>query len=106
MSAGFAYIWMYDVRDGCEWDFEALYGPDGAWVRLFRKSADYLGTDLLHDRKVTRRYVTVDRWESEQAHREFVTAHKQEFSALDRKGEQLTTQETHIGDFGVVGSRT
>jgi len=104
MNAGFVYIWLYDVREGSELDFETLYGPDGGWAQLFRKSAQYLGTDLLRDRSKKSRYVTVDRWSSEASHREFVSAHREEFAELDRKGERLTTKETGIGDFDVVRS--
>ena len=104
MNAGFVYIWMYDVREGCELDFETLYGPDGGWAQLFRKSPQYLGTDLLHDRLKKGRYVTVDRWVSEASHREFVSEHREEFAELDLKGEQFTTNETGIGDFDVVRS--
>jgi len=104
MNAGFVYIWVYDVREGCEPDFETLYGPDGGWAQLFRKSAQYLGTELLRDRSQKRRYVTVDRWSSETSHREFVSEYREEFAELDRKGERLTTKETRLGDFDVVGS--
>ena len=104
MGVGYVYIWVYDVREGCELDFETLYGPDGGWAQLFRKSGEYLGTELLRDRSKERRYVTVDRWTSKTSHREFVSKHGEEFAALDRKGERLTTKETRIGDFDVVGS--
>ncbi len=104
MGAAFVYIWMYDVREGCEQDFETLYGPDGGWAQLFRKSGEYLGTDLLCDQGVNGRYVTVDRWTTSESHREFVSAHREEFAALDCKGEELTRKESRIGDFDVVRS--
>jgi heme-degrading monooxygenase HmoA len=104
MGAGFVYIWMYDVREGCELDFETLYGPDGGWAQLFRKSERYLGTDLLRDRSKKRSYVTVDRWISETSHREFVSEHGEGFAKLDGEGERLTSKETRLGDFDVVGS--
>ncbi len=105
IGAGFVYIWMYHVREGCELNFETLYGPAGGWAQLFRKSAQYLGTDLLRDWSKKRRYVTVDRWISESSHREFVSGHREEFAELDRKGERLTTKETRIGDFDVVRAK-
>ena len=103
-TAGFVYIWSYRVREGCEGDFEALYGSDGAWVRLFRKSPEFLGTDLLRDRNTESHYVTVDQWTSERAHREFVASHRKEFNDLDSQGERLTTKETQLGDFEIVRS--
>ena len=104
MNEDFVYIWKYVVREGCELDFETLYGPDGGWAQLFRKGAQYLGTDLLRDRSKKRSYVTVDHWVSETSHREFVSEHGEEFAELDLKGERLTTKETRIGDFDVVKS--
>jgi heme-degrading monooxygenase HmoA len=101
---GFTYVWSYEVRETCESDFERLYGPDGGWARFFRKSPNYLGTDLLRDRKKKNRYVTVDRWDSEQAHRRFVSEHREEFDELDRQGEVLTENESLIGNFDPAGT--
>jgi len=100
---GFAYVWSYEVRYGSEVDFEKLYGPAGGWAQLFRKSPNYLGTDLLRDRKKKYRYLTVDRWDSEQAHRTFVSEHREEFDELDRQGEALTKNESLIGNFDRAG---
>jgi heme-degrading monooxygenase HmoA len=104
MEAGFVYIWEYDVREGCELDFEALYGPKGSWARLFQKCPQYLGTELLRDRSTERHYVTIDRWATEDSHREFVSVHREEFEELDGKGERLTSREASIGDFDAVKS--
>lgn len=103
-NAGFTYVWSYEVRGGCEVDFESLYGPGGGWAKLFRQSPDYLGTNLLRDRKNKNRYVTIDGWDSEEAHRRFVSEHRLEFEALDRQGEALTQSETLIGHFDPAGS--
>jgi hypothetical protein len=102
MSMEFVYIWWYEVREGRELEFETLYGPDGGWAHLFRKSVQYLGTDLLRDRDKERGYVTIDRWESESAYRGFVVEHRDEFAELDRQGEQFTTKETPLGEFNAV----
>ena len=101
--AGFAYLWSYDVHEGREADFEKLYGSAGGWAMFFRKSARYRGTILLRDRKNPSRYVTIDRWDSEEAHRSFVSEHREEFEGLDRQGEELTKNETSIGNFGPAG---
>ena len=103
MKANFVYLWTYDVREGCEADFEALYGPDGGWAQLFRRSTQYLGTDLLRDRSRKRRYVSVDRWASGASHRDFASEHPEEIADLDRRGERLTTSEARIGEFDVMG---
>ncbi len=103
-ASGFTYVWSYEVRDGHESDFERLYGPNGGWSQFFRKSPNYLGTDLLRDRKNKNRYITVDRWDSEEAHRRFISVHREEFDELDRQGEALTENENLIGNFDPAGT--
>ena len=99
-QAGFAYIWRYRVDQQERREFEALYGPGGGWERLFSRSKEYLGTELLKSPDGS--YVTVDRWTSRHSHRAFVKENRQEFDALDRRGEALTRQEELIGEFTVL----
>lgn len=60
----YIYIWHFDVADGKERECEAVYGQDGAWVRLFKSDEAYLGTTLLKDFQIPGRYITIDRWEN------------------------------------------
>lgn len=95
----FIYIWAYRVSSEHADGFRDLYGPGGAWARLFRRADGYLGTDLYRDRNDGDRYVTIDRWESEEAFRRFRTTFADRFERLDRKGERLTLDETFLGEF-------
>lgn len=45
----FVVVWEFRVRPGQEAEFEARYGPDGDWARLFRLGEGYGGTVLLRD---------------------------------------------------------
>ena len=101
-SDSFAYMWVYRVLPERAEEFVELYGPEGAWVRLFRRAPGYLGTDLYADRDDETRFVSIDRWESEAAFREFRDRFVEEFQRLDREGERLTLEETQIGEFGSV----
>ncbi len=92
-------IWEFKVRPGREAEFEARYGADGSWVRLFRSAPGYLDTLLLRDREERGRYLTLDRWESEEAHRDFRRARAAEVDALDRECEALTLSEREMGRF-------
>ena len=107
MDEGFTCIWKYEVSVGREMEFETLYGPKGAWARFFEKSSQYLGTDLLRDRGKEPDcvgYLTIDRWQSEDAYRAFLREHPEEYAALDREGDRLTTSETCLGEFVPVAS--
>ena len=96
----FIYIWAYRVQPPRADEFRRLYGPEGAWVRLFRQAAGYLDTHLYRDRNDGDRYVTIDRWESEEAFRSFRARFAEEFERLDSEGEHLTLEETPLGEFG------
>lgn len=95
----FVTLWEFEVKRGCEEFFESLYGPEGAWARLFRRDPRYHGTRLLRDAARGRVYLTLDFWESREAHEEFARAHAGDYQALDRECELLTARETRIGVF-------
>ena len=59
-DAPFLLIWEFSVRSGSERQFEEVYGPDGAWMRLFRTAKGYLRTELHRDSNDPRRYLTFD----------------------------------------------
>lgn len=99
----FAYVWEFTVAAERRAEFERAYGGDGDWVALFRRSPDYLGTDLLRDRGDPGRYLTVDRWRSAAARAEFLQGHAEAISAIDHRCETLTLAERHLGDFDAVG---
>ena len=97
----FVVVWRFEIAEEKMTAFEAAYGPEGAWAQLFRKSPQYLGTELLRDAYVPGSYLTIDRWTSEADFRAFRKAHDQEYEALDRECDALTGRETRIGAYTV-----
>lgn len=97
----FIVLWQFDVAEEQAAAFEAAYGPQGSWAKLFGAAADYLGTELLRDAYVPGRYVTIDRWTSEDAFRAFRAVHDAEYEQLDRACDVLTASESRIGAFTV-----
>ena len=41
----YVIVWRFTAADPVT--FEEHYGPNGTWAQLFRRSGDYLRTDLL-----------------------------------------------------------
>jgi heme-degrading monooxygenase HmoA len=95
----FVVVWQFEIAEEKVAAFEAAYGPDGTWARLFRNSPDYLGTEFLHDAYIPFAYLTIDRWASEDAFRAFRKDHDPEYEALDRSCDSLTSRETRIGAY-------
>jgi heme-degrading monooxygenase HmoA len=97
----FVVVWQFEIVEEKIANFEAAYGPDGAWAQLFRTSPDYRGTELLRDAYIPGSYLTVDRWSSEEAFRAFRKEHDSAYEALDRHCDELTSRETRVGAYTV-----
>jgi heme-degrading monooxygenase HmoA len=97
----FVVVWQFEVIEEKIAAFEAAYGPDGSWAQLFRSSPSYQGTELLRDAYVPGSYMTIDRWNSEEDFRAFRKTHDQDYEALDRACDALTSRESRIGAYTV-----
>jgi heme-degrading monooxygenase HmoA len=95
----FVVVWQFEIAEEKVAGFEATYGPEGTWAKLFRTSPDYLGTELLRDAYISGSYLTVDRWASEDAFRAFRKDHDADYEKLDRDCDALTSRETRIGAY-------
>lgn len=98
----FVSIWEFKVRAGSEAEFEHHYGPEGTWVQLFRRSDQFRGTWLLHDRHDPQRYLTLDHWTDEAAYKAFRSEFSDEYASIDEQTESLTESETPLGRFDAV----
>ncbi|HKD59591.1 MAG TPA: antibiotic biosynthesis monooxygenase [Terracidiphilus sp.] len=97
----FVVVWQFEIAEEKIASFEAAYGPEGNWAKLFRSSPEYLGTELLRDAFVQGSYLTIDRWTSEEAFRCFRKQNDAAYEELDRECDALTSRETRIGAYQV-----
>ena len=88
-------LWRFRARSGREAEFEAAYGDDGTWARFFRTGRGFLGTELM--RGTDGAYLTIDRWDTEEAYRAFRDAFAEPYAKLDARCSALTIDETLIG---------
>ena len=98
-SGPVAYLWEYSVKPERFRDFERIYGPNGEWAQLFRRSPAYRGTTLLRDSAASARYLTLDHWDSEQAFLQFKASFAREYAELDQQCEPLTLDERMLGTY-------
>ena len=100
----YVIVWEFIIQADFAGEFEAIYGPQGDWARLFAKAEDYRGTQLLRDISSPSRYVTLDLWTSREAHEKFRREYDRDYKALDERCAKLTLTETKLGEFDrVVG---
>jgi heme-degrading monooxygenase HmoA len=95
----YVIVWEFIVATENKAQFEAVYGPEGEWAKLFASSEGYLQTQLLRDTSNLQRYLTLDLWTSRQAHEDFRSQNAAEYQALDARCECLTMREAKLGDF-------
>ena len=95
----FVILWEFKVKEGSRKRFESVYGPGGAWAKLFARDAAYQGTHLFRDTKRALVYLTSDTWASRAAYEEFRLKHRAEYAALDAECAALTSSERRLGFF-------
>ena len=101
----FVVMWEFEPRPEAVPGFVRAYGPDGEWIALFRRSPDYLGTELLRDADAPSRYVTIDRWTSREAYERFRAERADQYRAIDERCERLMEHEAFAGAFEVTPER-
>jgi quinol monooxygenase YgiN len=95
----FVILWEFEVKPGNKKRFESVYGPGGAWAKLFAQDTAYQGTHLFQDTNRPLVYLTSDTWSSRAAYEEFRLKHRAEYTALDAECEELTSSERRLGFF-------
>ena len=92
-------VWKYEVDQALRQEFEAEYGPNGAWSRLFGVSDGYLDS-LLHadaDRRST--YLLIDRWRDQESYDAFKAEYGVAYNKQSRAFERLYVKEELVGAF-------
>ena len=98
----YVYLWEFFVPDEHRQAFERDYADGGAWTQLFRRAPGYVGTELLADRELPGRYVTIDRWTDLAAYKAFRLDYADDYRALDTQCEGYTRREVALGTFDAV----
>lgn len=92
----FVRIWEYEVSGDRAAAFTAAYAADGAWGELFDRAAGFLGTELYRDTARAGRFLTIDRWRTEEDWRSFLHAFGPAYESLDARLEGLAVAERSL----------
>ena len=96
----FVIVWRFEVKPGCEQEFERAYGSNGVWAEFFATDPGFINVELLRDAGNPRVFLTIDRWKAEKNYDEFSRQNASRYREIDKQCERLTLQETLIGKFG------
>jgi hypothetical protein len=91
----------FKVCEGCETDFEKVFGQDGIWPELLRRSGQYLGSELQVDSKADRQYKLFDYWRSHEGFEGFRKEHQQAYEKFSEliASEGWIEREVLLGSF-------
>jgi hypothetical protein len=98
-ASAYIVVWEYQVRPECTAEFVAAYGPEGDWARLFRRSPEFQGVELLGSAGNQGRFFTLDHWTSSAAMDLFLNSNATAYDVLDRRFGGLTVWERRIGGY-------
>ena len=90
-------IWQYRVNAEHINKFMELYGPNGEWDKLFGKSRDFQGTELLNQEGSDNIFITIDNWNSKEAYDAFIKDNRTDYNNIDQIGDAYTNSEKLIG---------
>lgn len=89
-------IWELKVKFKEHEKFEHFYDAKGDWVKFFRKSPDYAGTDILESGEGDGIFLVIDEWNSEEAFPEFVKSWKADYDLLEEKAKTVSRSKKRI----------
>ena len=94
-----AVVWQFDIRTGASDDFERLYGADGPWTKLSRRSRSYLGSSFLRDIGSENRYLLVEYWGEMMVYEKHLADLSEQVKALEEQRARLVERMETVGVF-------
>jgi heme-degrading monooxygenase HmoA len=76
-------VWEFVTREMAEQRFVLVFGPGGAWSKLFSDAPGFRGTTLLCDTSDSLRFLVFDLWESALAREEYLEQHSDASSHVE-----------------------
>lgn len=97
-----AFAWQFEIKTGCEREFEQLIGAGGAWHALARRSRSFLGSSFLKDLAQPTRYLLVEYWSEMLVYERHQADFSDEIRDLEVQRDALVETMMPMGIFGAL----
>jgi quinol monooxygenase YgiN len=97
-----AVVWQFDVLPGKNEEFELLYGADGPWTALGRRSRSFLGSSFLKDLAQPSRYIVIEYWSEMVVYERHHADFEDEVQKLEQQRQALLQQSVPLGLFNAL----
>src|SRR5215218_7887343 len=94
-----AIMWQFDVKAGRQKEFEQLYGVEGEWTVINRRTRSYLGSSFLHDQSRESRYIIVEYWSEMLVYEEHRASRAAAIVSLEERSAALVESMEPLGIF-------
>jgi hypothetical protein len=97
-----AFAWQFEIKMGCEPQFEHLVGADGPWHALARRSRSFLGSSFLRDVAQPTRYLLIEYWSEMLVYEKYQADFSDEIRQIEVERDALVETMTPIGIFAAL----
>ena len=97
-----AVVWQVEIHEGKSEEFEQLYGANGEWTKLSRKSRSFLGSSFLRDLASETRYMIVEYWGEMVVYEKHLAEFAPQVKALEEKRLRLVERVHPLGVFSAL----
>ncbi len=94
-----AIMWQFDVKHGRETEFEQLYGADGEWTAINRRTRSYLGTSFLRDQNRLSRYIVIEYWSEMLIYEQHRASRAAAIASLEQRSATVVESVEPLGIF-------
>lgn len=94
-----AIMWQFDVKTGCQEEFEQFYGAEGDWTAMNRQTRSYLGTSFLRDQNRPSRYLVIEYWSEMLVYEQHRTSRSGVIASVEARRKQLVDAVEPLGIF-------
>ncbi|MBE2266612.1 MAG: hypothetical protein IAE80_00170 [Anaerolinea sp.] len=99
-------VWEFIVKPEAQGKFELVFGPGGAWGKVFDKAQGFRGTTMLNDTVNLRRYLIFDIWDSDILRQQALKAYADEYATLSADLAAWTESRVEVGVFRMRAEAT
>jgi quinol monooxygenase YgiN len=94
-----AVVWQFHVKPGVQEEFERIYGADGDWTALGRRSRSFLGSSFLRDQSHESHYLLIEYWSEMLVYEKHLASFVNDLKALEEQRNLLCESILPLGIF-------
>ena len=97
-----AVVWQVEIHEGKSAEFEQLYGANGEWTKLSRRSRSFLGSSFLRDLASETRYMLIEYWSEMVVYEKHLSEFAAQVKTLEEKRQRLVERVYPLGVFSAL----